>query len=90
MAENKKKPEETKRQKFERLATSRVDKALNAIAIIGGLASKTNYDYTPEHVAAIFKALEGEMTKLQARFTNPAQVAESGFSFNNATASDSE
>lgn len=74
------KPAETKGQKFTRLANSRVPKALDAIANIGGLASKTNYEYTDEQIAKIFGALEAEMTKLQARFKNPEAVATAGFS----------
>ena len=70
---------ETKAEKFVRLGQARTEKALNAIANIGGLASKTNYDYTDEQVAKIFGALEAEMTKLQSRFKNPAAVATGGF-----------
>lgn len=71
---------ETKGQKFARLATSRTNKALDAIANLGGLASKTNYEYTDEQVAKIFGALEAEMTKLQTKFKNPDAVATTGFS----------
>lgn len=71
---------ESKADKFVRLATSRTSKALDAIANIGGLASKTNYDYTDEQVAKIFGALEAEMTKLQTRFKNPDSVKTGGFS----------
>lgn len=73
-------PAETKGQKFVRLATTRTGKALDAIAMIGGLASKTNYEYTDEQVAKIFAALEAEMTKLQTKFKNPDAVAATGFS----------
>lgn len=74
------KPEETKDAKFKRLAVSRTAKALDAIANIGGLSNKTNYEYTTDQVAKIFAALEGEMTKLQARFKNPDVKVEGGFS----------
>lgn len=74
------KPAETKEAKFVRLATTRTGKALDAIAMIGGLASKTNYAYTDEQVAKIFAALEAEMTKLQSKFKNPDAVAATGFS----------
>lgn len=71
---------ETKGQKFARLATSRTNKALDAIANLGGLASKTNYEYSDEQVAKIFGALEAEMTKLQTKFKNPDAIATTGFS----------
>ena len=70
---------ESKAEKFVRLGQSRTEKALSAIANIGGLASKTNYEYTDEQVTKIFGALESEMTKLQARFKNPASVQTGGF-----------
>jgi hypothetical protein len=73
------KPAETKAQKFARLANLRVNKALDAIANIGGLASKTNYEYTPAQAAAMFGALEAEMSKLQTKFKNPDAVASVGF-----------
>lgn len=80
MADTKKdKPAETKREKFVRLAQSRTNKALDAIAMLGGLSSPTNYEYTEEDWKAIFTALEGEMTKLQNRVKNPTATNESGF-----------
>lgn len=71
---------ETKSDKFKRLAVSRTNKALDAIANLGGLSSTANYEYNDEQVAKIFAALEGEMTKLQARFKSPDAVAATGFS----------
>lgn len=73
-------PEETKADKFKRLAESRVSKALSAIATIGGLASKTNYEYTPEQVEKIIGALNAEVTVLANRFAKPEAVAKGGFS----------
>jgi diaminopimelate decarboxylase len=73
---------ESKADSFKRIAERRVNKALNAIAIIGGLASRTNYDYEPEQVAQIFKALENECNKLATRFKNPDSPKDGGFSFN--------
>lgn len=71
---------ETKREKFVRLANSRTGKALDAIANLAGLASPTNYEYTAEDWTKIFSALEGEMTKLQGRVKNPSTKVEGGFS----------
>jgi hypothetical protein len=79
--DDKQKPTETKRQAFERIAKRRTENALKAIALLGGLASPTNYDYTEDHWKAIFTALEAEMTKLQGRVKNPNAPQGSGFSF---------
>ena len=73
------KAEETKAEKFARLAVSRTNKALDAIAALGGLAAKGNYEYTEEQVAKIFGAIEAEMSKLQAKFKNPDAVKAEGF-----------
>lgn len=73
-------PKETKAEKFARLATSRTNKALDAIAALGGLAAKGNYEYTEEQVAKIFTALEAELSKLQTKFKNPEAVKAEGFS----------
>ncbi len=82
MADTKTAPvEETKAAKFTRLAETRVTKALNAIAIIGGLAAKNNYEYTEAQVAAIKTALDAEITVLMNRFAKPDSVAAGGFKF---------
>lgn len=73
------KPVETKAAKFARLANLRVNKALDAIANIGGLASKSNYEYTPAQVGALFGALESELSRLQTKFKDPEAVAAKGF-----------
>ena len=75
MAEADKKPEETKAQKFTRLATSRTNKALDAISNIRGLTNTTNYEYTPDQAAKIMGALEAEMTKLAEAFKGKSEEA---------------
>ena len=72
------KSEETKAAKFQRLAVNRTNKALDAIASIGGLSNKGNYEYTEEQVAKIFGALEAELTKLQGKFKGTVKE-EAGF-----------
>lgn len=71
---------ETKRDKFIRLANSRTGKALDAVANLAGLANSANYEYESADWAKIFGALEAEMTKLQARVKNPSTKVEGGFS----------
>lgn len=58
---------ETKAEKFARIAQSRTNKALAAIAALGGLSSKANYDYTPEQWEKIYTALLGEINKVKAK-----------------------
>jgi len=60
--------EESKHDKFKRLATPRVTNALKKIELIGNLAS-SSYEYTPEEVEKIFAALQQTLTNTRNRFS---------------------
>lgn len=73
---------ETKAAKFARLAPPRIQNALDKIALIGNLASKSGYEYTPEQVAKIKTALEGAVKAVTDRFAPDAKdQSGTGFSF---------
>lgn len=59
---------ETDRDKFVRLANTRVNKAIKAIRLIGNLSNKTNYSYTDEDARKILRALEAEVKACRQRF----------------------
>lgn len=59
---------EKDREKFVRLASARVTKALKDIQLIGNLANRSNYDYTDEDISKIFKALTDEINVCRKRF----------------------
>lgn len=59
---------EEDRAKFVRLASARVSRALRDIQLIGNLANRSNYDYTEDDVAKIFKALSDEVAACKRRF----------------------
>lgn len=56
------------RDKFVDLANRRVSKTLKNIQLIGNLSNRTNYDYTEEDVAKIFRALQSEIAACKKRF----------------------
>lgn len=56
------------RGKFVDLANKRVSKALQTIQLIGNLSNRSNYDYTDEDVAKIFRALQAEIAACKKRF----------------------
>ncbi len=56
------------RQKFVKLASARVSKALKDIQLIGNLSNRSNYDYTEEDITKIFKALNEEISACRKRF----------------------
>jgi len=61
-------PDETKRQKFIRVVTPRVKKALKFIRLIGN-QSGAAYEYNDEDVAGIMTALRQEINAVEKRYT---------------------
>jgi hypothetical protein len=72
---------ETKADKFLRLGSARMEKTLSAISVIGNLASRSNYDYTEEQVAAMRKALTEAVEAAMSQFNPKAATASKKFSF---------
>ena len=60
---------EDKSTKFKRLATNRVNHAVNTIRLIGNLANTNNYSYSEEDLRTIFGAIDEELKLAKARFT---------------------
>jgi len=73
--------QETKEQKFVRLATKRTQAALGKIKLIGNLAS-SSYRYTPEQAAKIISSLRQAVDGLEGQFNKVrgAGRAEQSFS----------
>ena len=59
---------ENKSAKFKRLATKRVNNAVNTIRLIGNLSNTNNYSFTNEDVNVIFSAIDEELKLTKARF----------------------
>ena len=72
--------EETKAQKFVRLAESRVTKVLAELRKVGNLAAP-NYEYTEEQVKAIMLALNAAISDVGIRFSEPCSAEDEAFSF---------
>jgi hypothetical protein len=64
-------PNETKADKFSRLASARVTKAVKAIRNIGNLATRS-YEYTPAQAQAVVKYLEDAVVAVNGRFAAPS------------------
>jgi hypothetical protein len=60
-------PNETKGQKFVRLANKRVPALLKGIDNLGNLAS-SNYEYTPEQVEKMFGAIQTRIDNARSHF----------------------
>ena len=62
--------EETKDQRFQRLAEQRVNGIIDRLRVLGQLSNKSNYDYTDAQVEAIFKAIQKELHATKSKFRN--------------------
>lgn len=68
-----------KRDKFVKLATRRVTRALREIRLIGNLSNRSAYEYTDEDVRKIVRALQRELETMRSRFSGPSGGGESEF-----------
>lgn len=59
---------ETRSNRFQRLATYRTNKVLDKIRILGNLANRSNYEYSSEEVGKIFSTIEEELKHIKAKF----------------------
>lgn len=60
--------EDIKRSAFKRLATSRVNRVLRELRLIGNLSNTQNYDYSEKDIRLIFKAVDSELGLVKSRF----------------------
>ncbi|SVD01971.1 uncharacterized protein METZ01_LOCUS354825 [marine metagenome] len=59
-----------RRLKFAELATKRVNKATQAIRVIGNLSNKSNYEYTDQDVRLMIRELNAAVADVKRRFSN--------------------
>lgn len=71
--------QETKEQKFIRLAEYRMNKAIKAVESISNLSNRNSYEYSEEQVNAMFSVLENTIAEVKSAF-QPKKV-KSAFSF---------
>lgn len=59
---------ETKRERFVRIAEARTNKILEMMRLLGNCSCKGNYEYTEEDIKKIFGALERELKNTKNKF----------------------
>jgi hypothetical protein len=66
--------DESRNERFRRLAASRGDRLIREIALLGNLANRKNYEYTASEVEALFAPIETEILEVRALFdsTSPS------------------
>jgi len=62
------KNEETRHQRFIRIATKRTNKALNDIRLLGNCSNKSGYDYSEQEINKIFGTIERAVKEARAKF----------------------
>lgn len=73
-------PNETKAEKFTRLAPARVNKVIDGLRSLQKLSSSA-YEYTPEQIEKIFGAIRTTLEAVEASFAPKEKSTKSGFSF---------
>lgn len=61
-------PNESKNEKFIRMAEGRVTKLLSWIRKLDNLSNRGNYEYTDEQVEQMFSAIEEELAEVKSHF----------------------
>ena len=74
------KEQETKREKFVRLAEARTNKILDMLQLLGNCSNTSAYDYTQEDVDKIFSAIETEVREAKKKFNTVESKKGSRFS----------
>ena len=73
--------DETKAEKFERIAQRRVAETVAKVRLIGNLSDRRNYGYTDDHVRQIFDALDAEVRACKGKFKSGDATMPVTFSF---------
>ena len=63
------KNEETKREKFVRIAEARTNKIINMIQLLGNCSNQSLYDYSQKDVNKIFNTIQTELDEAKKRYS---------------------
>ena len=59
---------ETREERFKRLAIYRTNLVLEKLRILGNLSNKANYSYTDEEIRKIFNSIDTQLRSVKALF----------------------
>ena len=60
--------DETKHDKFVRLATKRTQNVLDALRILGNCSNLHTYEYSKDEVEKVFKSIKGMLEEVKQKF----------------------
>lgn len=67
----KKQAEESKHDKFVRLAEARTNKIIDTLQLLGNCSNTSVYEYSQTEVEEIFQAIEQEVREAKKKFMKP-------------------
>ena len=73
------KENESKREKFVRLAEARTNKIIDMIQLLGNCSNSSVYEYTQQDVDQIFSAIETEVREAKKKFAKSEPAKSSKF-----------
>lgn len=71
--------DESKREKFVRIAEARTNKIINMIQLLGNCSNSTLYDYSQKDVTKIFNAIQAELDEAKKRYNKQDSQKSSKF-----------
>ena len=65
--------EESKRDRFIRVAENRTNRILDTLDLLGNCANKGNYDYTEQDVKKIFDTIQKKLDETRQRYAKQSK-----------------
>lgn len=72
--------QESKREKFVRLAEARTNKIIDTLQLLGNCSNTSAYEYTQQDVDQIFAAIEAEVREAKKKFAKTESTRSAKFS----------
>ncbi len=72
--------EESKRDKFVRIAENRTNRIIDLLALMENLANTSNYEYSQKDVDKIFNAIQSQLNETKKAFSKQGKISKKKFS----------
>ena len=70
-----------RRQRFEKIASKRVQKILDDINVLSNCSNKNNYDYSEADIKKMMKAIKDQLKQLELAFSDQKGNGKQTFKF---------
>lgn len=65
---------ESKAERFKRIASSRTQRILNDIRLLGNCSNQSSYEYTDNDIEKIFSVIEKNLKNVKSSFNKPKEM----------------